>query len=90
MYETETEILQKKDPIFMDPLSDVGRAHFYAPYKNIKGFHINTFTFNLIIIWLGAAILYYTLVFDILRKLLQIIDSFLSGLSAFSQQNRKL
>ena len=89
MYETETEILQKKDPIFMDPLSDVGRAHFYAPYKNIKGFHINTFTFNLIIIWIGAAILYYTLVFDILRKLLQVIDSFLSGLSAFSQQNRK-
>ena len=87
MYETKNEILQKKDPIFMDPLSDIGRAHFYAPYKNIKGFHIDTFTFNLIIIWIAAAILYYTLVFDVLRKLLHTIDRFLSGLSSFSQQN---
>jgi len=88
MYETNDEILQKKDPIFMDPLSDIGRAHFYAPYKNIKGFHMNTFSFNLIIIWMAAAILYYTLVFNILRKLLHKVDIFLSGLTAFSLQDK--
>ncbi|MGM0532480.1 MAG: hypothetical protein ACQER7_14130, partial [Bacteroidota bacterium] len=78
------EILQKKDPIFMDPLSDMGRAHFYAPYKNIKDFHINTFTFNLIVIWIAAIILYYMLVFNVLRKLLNKVDIFLSGFTAFS------
>ena len=86
MHETPNEIIQKKDPIFMDPLSDVGRAHFYAPYKNIKGYHINTFAFNLAIIWIGIAILYYFLVFNVLRKFLHLLDQFLSGLSAFSHR----
>ncbi len=89
MHETDQEIIQKKDPIFMDPLSDMGRAHFYAPVKIIKGFSIDTFAFNLIIIWIGAAILYYTLVFSILRRLLQWIDGFISNLTAFNQHGSK-
>ena len=89
MHETDQEIIQKKDPIFMDPLSDMGRAHFYAPVKIIKGFSIDTFAFNLIIIWIGAAILYYTLVFSILRRLLQRIDGFISNLTAFNQHRSK-
>ena len=90
MYETDQEIIQKKDPIFMDPLSDMGRAHFYAPVKIIKGFAIDTFIFNLIIIWLGAAILYYTLVFSLLRRLLQWVDSFVSGITSFRPNQRKM
>jgi hypothetical protein len=88
MYETRTEIIQKKDPIFMDPLSDMGRAHFYAPHKNIKGYEIDTLWFNLFIIWIGAGILYYTLIFDVLRKLLRSLEVFLSGLSAFTNRNK--
>jgi ABC-type multidrug transport system ATPase subunit len=89
MYETDEEIIQKKDPIFMDPLSDMGRAHFYAPVKTIKGFRIDTFVFNLLIIWLGAGILYYTLVFNLLRKILEAIDSFVSDITSFRPNHRK-
>jgi len=90
MYETDQEIIQKKDPIFMDPRSDMGRAHFYAPVKIIKGFAIDTFFFNLMIIWVGAAILYYTLVFNLLRRLLQWVDSFVSGITSFRPNQRKM
>jgi len=90
MYETDQEIIQKKDPIFMDPRSDMGLAHFYAPVKIIKGFAIDTCLFNLIIIWVGAAILYYLLVFNMLRRLLQWVDSFVSGITSFRPNQRKM
>ncbi|MBS3806695.1 MAG: ATP-binding cassette domain-containing protein [Bacteroidales bacterium] len=90
MYETDQEIIQKKDPIFMDPRSDMGLAHFYAPVKIIKGFAIDTHLFNLIIIWVGAAILYYLLVFNMLRRLLQWVDSFFSGITSFRPNQRKM
>lgn len=88
MHVTDTEIIQKMDPIFMAPLSQVGRAHFYAPYKNIRGYHIDTFIFNLIIIWIGATILYYTLVFDILRKFLRVTDYLLLKIKTFYQHSK--
>ena len=84
IYETDKELIQKKDPIFMDPMSEWGRAHFYAPVKNIKGFHIDTFWFNLVVIWIGSAILYYILVFNLLKKLLKALDRYLSNLSSFT------
>ena len=90
MYETQEEIIQKKDPIFKEPRSDMGRAHFYAPVKIIKGYAIDTYIFNLIIIWIGAAILYYTLVFNLLRRILQWIDSFVTSITAFNPNPRKL
>jgi ABC-type multidrug transport system ATPase subunit len=84
IYETDDELIQKKDPIFMDPLSEWGRAHFYAPVKIIKGYEIDTFWFNLVIIWVGIALLYYVLVFNLLKKFLSWIDRYLSGLSHFT------
>jgi ABC-type multidrug transport system ATPase subunit len=84
LYETENELIQKKDPIFMDPLSEWGRAHFYAPVKIIKGYEIDTFWFNVVMIWIGTAILYYILVFNLLKKFLSWIDRYLSGLSHFT------
>jgi ABC-type multidrug transport system ATPase subunit len=84
IYETDKELIQKKDPIFMDPLSEWGRAHFYAPVKIIKGYEIETFWFNVVTIWIGIAILYYVLVFNLLKKLLSWVDRYLSGLSHFT------
>ena len=89
MYETDEEIIQKKDPIFMDPRSDMGRAHFYAPVKIIQGYAIDTYLFNLVIIWIGAAILYYTLVFSLLRRILQGIDSFVGNMTSFNPNPKK-
>ncbi|MGM0497576.1 MAG: ATP-binding cassette domain-containing protein [Bacteroidota bacterium] len=84
MYETNDELIQKEDPVYMEPLSDWGRAHFYAPAKIVKGFKIDTLWFNLIMIWIGIAVLYYVLVFNLLKKLLSLIDRYLSGLSHFT------
>jgi len=84
IYETKDELIQKKDPVFMDPLSEWGRAHFYAPVKIVKGYEIDTLWFNLAMIWLGTAVLYYILVFNLLKKLLSGIDRHLSRLSHFT------
>lgn len=85
MYETKDELIQKKDPIYMDPLSEWGRAHFYAPVKIVKGYEFDTFWFNIVIMWIGTAILYYILVFSLLKKLLSKLDEYLSGLSSFAR-----
>jgi len=84
IYETTDELIQKKDPIFMEPPSDWGRAHFYAPVKIVKGYKIDTLWFNLAMIWIGTAVLYYMLVFNLLKKLLSFIDRYLSKLSHFT------
>lgn len=89
MYEAEDEIIQKKDPVFMEPRSIWGRAHFYAPVKVFLGLKVDTFWFNFITIWIGIGILYYALAFSLLRKLLGFIDRFISGISHFSENNEK-
>ncbi len=71
---TESEILlQKKDPIYKLPETNSGRSHFYASSKKFLGQYIDTFWFNLIIIWLSAIFLYVILIFDLLRKLIDYV-----------------
>ncbi len=70
VYETDFGYVQKKDPIFMYPDSNYGRAHFYAPIKIIGNWHIDTLYFNLFMIWGITAILYLALVKDTLRRTL--------------------
>jgi len=65
------KLIQKKDPIFMEPVSHDGRAHFYAPVKIIGSWKIDTFWFNFFIIWLMSFILYLTLLHDTLRKTIE-------------------
>jgi ABC-type multidrug transport system ATPase subunit len=64
----ENQILQLKDPIYRDPNSKFGRAHFYAPVKIIGKIRIDTYWFNLLIIWVMTGILYLLLQLDLLRK----------------------
>jgi hypothetical protein len=66
--EWNNQLVRKMDPIHMEPLSNTGRAHFYAPHKRLGMLVIDTFWFNVLVIWLSAAILYFTLLFDLLRK----------------------
>ena len=67
IYQSENRLIQKKDPVFMFPTSVYGNAHFYSPVKIIKGFKIDTFWFNLFIMWFGILILYTCLYLDVLR-----------------------
>ncbi|NCA75518.1 MAG: ATP-binding cassette domain-containing protein [Alphaproteobacteria bacterium] len=64
-------LIRKKDPVFMDPESKSGQAHFYAPVKIIDSLKINTFWFNFAVIWLMSALLYLTLLHDTLRKAIE-------------------
>ncbi|MDE5423099.1 ATP-binding cassette domain-containing protein [Ancylomarina sp. DW003] len=75
MIEVDERLVQKKDPIFMYPDSRFGRAHFYAPVKRIWNYYIDTYWFNLMIIWLGTALLFATLWADLLRKFVDFFES---------------
>lgn len=74
--EFEGRLIQQINPVFVDPIPDGPldyRAHFFAPKKNLFGTMVSTFLFNLIVVWIMTLILYVTLYFELLRKL---IDSF--------------
>lgn len=67
--ETPEVIIQKYEPAFMKPTSNNGRAHYYAPYKKIGNLKIDTYLFNLTVIWIVTLILYIALYYNFLRKL---------------------
>jgi len=64
--ESDGRLYQQTDPIFLMP--ETTRSHFYAPQKLIGGNYIDTYWFNVIVIWLITILLYAVLYFDLLRK----------------------
>jgi len=69
--EKDGRFIQQSDPVFLDPTeSQIGRAHFYAPRKNLFGNLIPTFWFNIGVIWFMSIILMFTLYFDVFKKIL--------------------
>lgn len=73
--EIENELVRKKDPVFMIPESNIGRAHFYAPVKIINNQMVETIWFNIIFIWLTSTVLYFALLADVLRKLMNYFEN---------------
>ena len=70
------QIIQKKDPIFMDANTERTfsfRTHFFAPTKNLFGTLIGTYGFNILIIWCFTALLYTLLYFDGLKKVMNLV-----------------
>jgi ABC-type multidrug transport system ATPase subunit len=67
--ESNARLFQIKDPIFRASTSNIGRAHLYAPYKNVFGIRIGTMWFNIYVLWLTSIVLYVVLYFDWLRLL---------------------
>jgi ABC-type multidrug transport system ATPase subunit len=70
--ETSNGYMQKIAPIYKDPDFTNGRAHFLASQKNLLGYSVETFIFNVGMIWLMSAFLYIALYYNWLRKMLQI------------------
>jgi ABC-type multidrug transport system ATPase subunit len=71
--EYEGALYQQINPIFLDPLPSHAldyRAHFFAPRKNLFGSMVSTYLFNNMVIWLMTILLYATLYFEVLRKLI--------------------
>jgi hypothetical protein len=67
--ETDNRIIQKCEPGYMKPLSRYGRAQFYAPYKQVGNLQIDTYWFNLILLWVVNLGYYIALYFNLLQKL---------------------
>jgi ABC-type multidrug transport system ATPase subunit len=65
----DNRLVRKYRPIYMEPLSGIGRAHFYAPVKNLFGHSFDTFWFNFVLIWISSLLFYLTLVWDVLRHI---------------------
>jgi ABC transport system ATP-binding/permease protein len=75
----KNSIVQNTDPIYLDPSkgSFIGfRTHFYAPSKYIFGMKIDTFTFNIVLVLLSTIVLYLTLYYELLAKVVMFIENF--------------
>jgi hypothetical protein len=73
--EYDGRLIQKIYPVYMEPQPKHTldfRTQFYAGEKHFAGFIFNTLSFNLAVIWLMSIFLYFTLYFDIIRKLVSV------------------
>ncbi len=77
--EKDGEFIQRADPVFLDPVgSNIGRAHFFAPRKLFFGKYIDTYVFNMCVIWLMSLTLAITLYYDVLRKIISFLEELMS------------
>lgn len=73
--EHEGKLIQQIDPIFQTALPKHildYRTIFFCPEKNLLGFTVSTYTFNVLVIWLMTLALFVTLYFEVLTKALNI------------------
>ncbi|MEA3479045.1 MAG: ABC transporter permease, partial [Bacteroidota bacterium] len=75
-YHTEYngDMIQKRDPIYLDPTYKFIKAHFYAPRKMIAGTFIPTLWVNVMVIWFMTILLYILLYFRVLKKFLDFME----------------
>jgi ABC-type multidrug transport system ATPase subunit len=72
---TPRKIIQKMNPGYMKTTSKTGRAHFYSPTKMLGKKELDTYIFNLFVIWLVTIILYVALYFKLIRKFVEFIGN---------------
>jgi hypothetical protein len=77
--ETDKRIIQKFEPVYMKPTSKYGQAHFYAPYKQIGSIRIDTYWFNIIVLWIATFFLYIALYYNYLQKAINFL-TFVRGI----------
>jgi ABC transport system ATP-binding/permease protein len=69
------EMVPVKDAIFRDPVARSWRAHFYAPVKMFFSRKVDTFWFNIAVIWLFSGLLFVLLYYDLIRRLLTYFET---------------
>lgn len=69
-------IVRRYEPIFYHPSNQWGRAHFYSPAKRIGAWLIDTLWFNCIVLWLMSIVLYITLRYEVLRRVVDRMGRF--------------
>lgn len=68
------ELIQKMDPVFMDPKHNFIKAHFYSPVKKIFGVSIETYIINIMVLWFFVIAFYLFLYLRILKRILEGIE----------------
>jgi len=63
-------LVQKVDPIYLDPEHKMIKAHFYAPRKQVFGVFFDTYWVNITVMWLMTFLLYLALYLRLMKKLL--------------------
>jgi len=61
-------LVRKAAPVYQEPRSRIARAHLFSPVKIVGPVSIDTYWFNLAVIWLSALALYFFLYYDLLRR----------------------
>lgn len=69
--EYELELHQKIDPIYLEPKSNMIKAHFFAPTKRLFGYKLPTLWVNVIVIWLFSIVTYSILYFRVLYRIIE-------------------
>jgi hypothetical protein len=72
--EKNGHMIRKLKPGYMKPTSKIGRAHLYAPNKQLGRLEIDTLWYNVAAIWLYTLMFYLTLRTDLLRKAMNISE----------------
>ncbi len=75
IFDSDKKLIQKADPVYMKPGSKYGRAHFYAPYKQIGKIRIDTLLFNVIAIWIMTSALFVTLYLNVLKRFIEYLET---------------
>lgn len=68
-------IIKLKDPVYTLPVAFNGRSHFYAPMKRIGNFYIDTFWFNISMVWISTILWFIILYFDVLFQVLKYFEN---------------
>jgi ABC transport system ATP-binding/permease protein len=75
LLEYNGKLIQQINPIFQETLPKSifdYRTAFFLPQKNLLGTMIDTYWFNLLVIWMIALLLYVSLYFEWLKKLVEV------------------
>lgn len=70
----KNEVVRLKSPVYRAPLSNMGRAQYFAPYKKIGGLQIDTLYFNILFLWLFSFFFYIALYYEWLKKLIRYLE----------------
>ena len=73
--EYKGRLIQKIDPIYLDPEPVFLKAHFYAPRKWLFGEYYSTFWVNTLVIWAMSVLFFIILYFRGLRHALNFFDT---------------
>jgi ABC-type multidrug transport system ATPase subunit len=68
--EAGDRIIPFANPGYTIPASTIGRAHFYAPVKILGKMEVETFKFDVIVLWVITGILYILLYFKVLARVI--------------------